>query len=231
MIKDFVVLLVIIFVLFLVNYILLYNDVFYLNSKYTYVDENNKKVNIYLDEVFEQNAAYKHIKRDDIVLELGGRYGVVSGVINSILDDKTNHVVVDPDDKIINALTKNRDTNCFKYHILNKYISTSNKKIIYDGYATRLVNDINLKHDDKKISYDEFKKMYPLKFNVLVADCEGCLCEFIKMIGDDIKLYDKILFETDCPDQCNYTELINLLVINGFKMVENSFNFMYVFMK
>ena len=36
--------------------------------------------------------------------------------------------------------------------------------------------------------------MYPLKFNVLVADCEGCLCEFIDIIKDDINLYDKILF-------------------------------------
>ena len=120
--KDFVVLLVIIFFLLLINYVLLYNDVFYLNSKYSYVDENNNNVNRYLDEVFEQNAAYKYIKKDDIVLELGGRYGVVSGVINSILDNKKNHVVVDPDDKIIDALTKNRDNNGFQYHILNKYI-------------------------------------------------------------------------------------------------------------
>jgi hypothetical protein len=232
MTKDIVVLFIILFILYLINHFLLYNDVFYLTSKYNFVNENGYSVSKIFDEVNEQYSAYKYIEKNDIVLELGGRYGVVSGVINSILDNKENHVVIDPDDKIIDALTKNRNNNKFKYHILNKYIANNNKQIIYDGYATRLIENNTLSdNDDKKISYEEFKKSYPLKFNVLVADCEGCLCEFIKMIGNDINLYNKILFEADCKDTCNYTELINLLITNGFKMVENNFNFTYVFIK
>ena len=40
----------------------------------------------------EQELAEKYINKDDIVLELGARYGSVSCIINSKLSNKTNHV-------------------------------------------------------------------------------------------------------------------------------------------
>ena len=37
---------------------------------------------------------FKYIKPNDIVLEIGGRYGVVSNTIQLLLKNKKNHVVV-----------------------------------------------------------------------------------------------------------------------------------------
>ena len=45
-------------------------------------------INTNLCENAEQKIANQFIKEDDIVLELGGRYGSVSCVINKKLNDK-----------------------------------------------------------------------------------------------------------------------------------------------
>ena len=48
----------------------------------------------------------KHLKHDDCVLEFGGSIGRNSCVINTILSDKTKHVVVEPSTLELNILLK-----------------------------------------------------------------------------------------------------------------------------
>jgi len=203
------------------------------NNKY--YDENGKLINHKINEREEQEQAYKYIESNDIVLELGGRYGTVSSVINYKLNNKKNHVVVEPDENIIPALTRNREINKSGYHILSKIISNTDKKKIDDGYGTRYVDiDVNSMRDDKTnniISYKDFKKLFPLNFNVIVADCEGCLAELIKNMGTDFYKINKVIFEADFPKLCNYAELIEQLQNDGFRMVEEKSNFRYVFIK
>lgn len=234
-------------------------DIDFLNfiKQQIYHDENDKIIDHLKFEIEEQYQAYKYIKEDDIVLELGGRYGTVSVLINKILNNKTNHVVVEPDTTIIHALEKNRNNNDCNFHIVNKFISNTPKKIYFDGYSTRIISDENdiidnpdekpedkLINDKKRfliddtgqnfsVSYDKFKKLYPLNFNVLVADCEGCLCDFFNMIGDDLDNFNKIIFEADQETLCNYVNIIDLLTNHGFIEIDNSFNVVnrYVFIK
>lgn len=71
-----------------------------------FFDENNNPINPFYYEKFEQYLVHKWIKEDDIVLELGGRYGIVACTIDSILNNKKNHVVVEPDKSVLNALKK-----------------------------------------------------------------------------------------------------------------------------
>ena len=77
----------------------------------------------------EQLMTAKHLHPDDCVLELGGSIGRNSCVINSILTDKTKHVVVEPSKAELNILLKNRDSNnlgnnCIQnIGILSKYLS------------------------------------------------------------------------------------------------------------
>jgi FkbM family methyltransferase len=201
-------------------------------DKNKYYDENGNLINHKINEREEQEQAFKYIEPNDIVLELGGRYGTVSGVINYKLINKTNHIVVEPDEKIIPALTKNKELNNSKYQIFPKIISNTNKKKIDDGYGTHYIdNDSTENNTNNIISYAEFKKIYPLEFNVIVADCEGCLGEFIKNMGDDFNKINKVIFEADYPKLCNYNEIIKNLKSNGFTMVENNDNFRYVFIK
>ena len=74
-------------------------------------------------EVQEQELAKKYIKENDVVLELGARYGSVSCVINSKLNCKTNQVSVEPDDRVWNALERNRIINKANFHIVKGFIS------------------------------------------------------------------------------------------------------------
>lgn len=79
--------------------------------------------------------------------------------------------MVESDTKVIECLTKNRDINKCNFEILNKFISDKNKNIEYDdnnGYATKTVNYET--KNDLQITYLEFKKQYPLQFNVLICD-------------------------------------------------------------
>ena len=92
-------------------------------SKFVYYDENNNKINNLEVEFEEQVDAFKYINEDDIVLELGGRYGTVSTAISYIQKHNGNLVVMEPDSNIINALEQNKIRNNANFTIINKYIS------------------------------------------------------------------------------------------------------------
>jgi FkbM family methyltransferase len=202
-------------------------------DNYKYYNEKNELINHKELERDEQEQAYKYIEPNDIVLELGGRYGTVSAVINYKLENKKNHVVVEPDENIVPTLIKNRDLNNSGYYILSKVISNSNKKKIESGYSTHYVDSNDNDKTNNIISYEDFKKQFPLDFNVIVADCEGCLAEFIKMMGDDFYKIKKVIFEADMAHLCNYDEIIQNLLNNGFTLIEKKFNIVdrYVFIK
>jgi len=91
------------------------------------VDLHGNLVNIEHIEKVEQDLANKYILEDDIVLELGARYGSVSCTINSKLKNKYNQVVVEPDERVWNALEKNKNSNNCEFNIVKGFIS--NKKL------------------------------------------------------------------------------------------------------
>ena len=73
------------------------NDIY---KKINIVDLYGNKVDIEHIEKHEQDLANEYILEDDVVLELGARYGSVSCIINSKLNNKNNQVVVEPDDRV-----------------------------------------------------------------------------------------------------------------------------------
>lgn len=185
-------------------------------------NQKNKNVKIFMFEVIEQNLAYLYIKKDDIVLELGARYGSVSCIINHNLDNKENHVVVEPDERVWEALERNKEVNNCKFNIVKGFISKKKLTLTnldewYGGYGATAVEQ----NDTKIPSFllDEIKKKYNIKFNVLVADCEGFLETFF---DENPELYDELrmcIFEADCVDKCNYTKIRNKLRESGFEEI------------
>ena len=183
------------------------------------IDQNNKEIDIFKLEVPEQNLAHMFIKNDDIVLELGGRYGSVSCVINYNLDNKKNHVVVEPDERVWDALERNKIVNNCQFNIVKGFISKKKLALTnldewFGGYgATSVIQeDSNI----QSFSLDEIKKNYNLKFNVLVADCEGFLENFY---DENPELYDELrmcIFEADYPEKCDYNKIKNTLKNKGF---------------
>ena len=186
-------------------------------------DENGISIDTKCFETDEQELANKYIEENDIVLELGARYGSVSCIINSKLKCKTNQVVVEPDDRIWDALELNRDRNYCNFHIINGFIS--NKKLglinLDTNYATTFVEDSN--SSIPSFTLEEIKEKYNLEFNVLIADCEGFLEEFFDQnptFYDNLRL---IIFEADYPQKCNYQKIRDTLKEKGFTCLLNDF--------
>jgi FkbM family methyltransferase len=172
-------------------------------------DHEGTKINIEYMEKDEQDLANKYILEDDIVLELGARYGSVSCIINNKLNNKNNQVVVEPDDRVWYALEENKKRNNCEFNIVKGFIS--NKKLDLTnldncyGYGSTFIENSNTKIPSYTLN--EIKKIYNLKFNVLVADCEGFLEVFF---DENPELYDEIrliIFEEDYREKCNYNKI------------------------
>ena len=172
-------------------------------------DHDGNKVNIEYMEKDEQDLANKYILEDDIVLELGARYGSVSCIINNKLNNRNNQVVVEPDDRVWYALEENKKRNNCEFNIVKGFIS--NKKLDLTnldncyGYGSTFIENSNTKIPSYTLN--EIKKTYNLKFNVVVADCEGFLEVFF---DENPEVYDEIrliIFEEDYREKCNYNKI------------------------
>jgi len=188
-----------------------------------FLNEKGEIINHLELERTEQLQAEKYILPDDVVLELGARYGTVSCVINKKLNNPMNQVSVEPDERVWDSLEKNIKDNGCNINLIKGVIS--NKKLVLanvdycEGYGAETIES----DDTTIINYtlDEVQTMYNLKFNVLVADCEGYLGKFLE---DNPILYeqlDTILFETDNAKVCDYGKIIINLIINNFKNIES----------
>ena len=189
------------------------------NPIYIVYDEHgNDCTNV---EVSEQQLAREYIQPNDIVLELGARYGSVSCCINKKLTIKTNQVVVEPDSRVWESLESNKKINNCNFWIVKGFVSNSKLELTdhlsYNGYGTRTI-----KSDSSSIpSYtlESIQKQTGLKFNVLVADCEGFLETFFNENPDFINGIRLILFEADRPDICDYSKIVKKLESLQFKEI------------
>ena len=185
-------------------------------------DQNNNLIDTNRLEIAEQILADRYITKDDIVLELGARYGSVSCVINSKLSNKNNQVCVEPDCRVWDALEKNKKINNCEFNIIKGFIGEkkmdlTNLDDYFGGYGSTFIYNENSKI--KSYTLDQIKKKYNLKFNVLVADCEGFLEVFFDEnpnFYNDLRL---IIFEEDYPDKCNYTKIRESLIKHNFKAI------------
>ncbi len=194
-------------------------------------DHNNNLVDTNKMEKPEQDLAKKYIKKDDVVLELGARYGSVSCIINSQLSNKNNQVSVEPDSRVWDALEKNAKINNCGFNIIKGFIGEkkmdlTNLDFYYGGYGSTFIYNENSKI--QSYTLDEVKKKYNLKFNVLVADCEGFLEVFFDEnpnFYNDLRL---IIFEADCPDKCNYKKIREALIKYNFKAISTGHQNVYI---
>lgn len=188
-------------------------------------NENNDLVDIDTIEVNEQRQARQYIKKNDIVLELGARYGSVSCIVNSILDNKKNQVVVEPDKRVWGALEKNKEINNCDFKIVKGFISNKKLKLNYlpCEYSTYS------SEGDSDIPSYKLQEISDLKYNVLIADCEGALGDFIKENEYILKDLRLIIMEKDNPKLCNYNEIILKLTLEyGFECIEPGFNCVFI---
>jgi FkbM family methyltransferase len=193
-------------------------------------DENDKAIDVNTVEKTEQDLARQFIEENDVVLELGARYGSVSCIINSKLINKKNQVSVEPDERVHKALERNKQANNCEFNIVKGFISGKKLNLTeinsYEGYGTKSIEDNNT--TIPSFTLDEIKMKYNLNFNVLVADCEGFLETFF---DENPNFYDKlrlIIFEADCPDKCNYNKIRNTLLEKKFTNLLDGFQNVWI---
>lgn len=191
------------------------------------VDEEDKSIDYLNTERTEQLLSQQYIQANDIVLELGGRYGSVSCTINPMLKNPTKHLVVEPDDRVWECLTINKTNNRCHFHIIKGCISNNPMKRYYpfggqprpNQYATGYIVDQT--GDTNIYVLSDLQQEYDISsFTVLIADCEGCFPLFItenKDILPDLRL---IILEKDIPKNANYSISDKILSEYGFKQID-----------
>jgi FkbM family methyltransferase len=178
-------------------------------------------------ELSEKSLIRKYIKKNDIVLELGGSVGVISCVLNKILSNNKNHVVVEPNPNLIPFLKINKERNSCGFNIDQCIVSNSFSEIdfyVYDNYLSSSVfNSNNLKgekHTVKSFTISHLCNKYKLKFNSVVMDIEGHEYDFLS--ENNLNEFNKMIIEfhpnilgKEKMDLCE-----EILVNNSFKMTE-----------
>jgi len=192
-----------------------YNNLYNIHQKIKFIHGSLN------EEVQLQLIIIEYITPDDKVLELGGNYGRTSCVINYLLNNKNNHVVIEPLNDIVPYLIENKNINNFNFKVENSAIS--NTELYINNNITKPINEVN----DfinwvpiKIITLNNLKNKYNINFNVLVIDCKDTLYYILK---DDIKILnniDKIIIKNDFSN-IKYKEFVD----NKFKL----YNFIKIY--
>ena len=183
-----------------------------------YLDEHGTKIRHLQVEREEQILTETYVLPTDCVLELGARYGTVSCVANTILACKTNQVVVEPDDRVWEALENNRLRNDCEFQTLRGFLSKKKMSLWgmedWRGYGTKSKEDQT--SDIPTWTLEEAQSLVSCPFNVLIADCEGFLGTFLDENPDFLTTLRLIIFEKDNPKECDYTKIKQTLASLGF---------------
>ena len=116
--------------------------------------------------------------------------------------------------------------NIVEGFISEKKMDLTNLDCYHGGYGSTFIYNENSKIPSYTL--DEIKKKFNLKFNVFVADCEGCLEVFFDENISFLKDLRLIMFEEDYPDKCNYEKIRRLLLQHNFKAILTGFQNVYI---
>lgn len=203
-------------------------DLEYMKGKRSmkFYDENAKLIDTTRFETVEQSQVEEYITEDCKVLELGARYGTVSCIINKKLSNPLNQVSVEPDKKVWSCLEKNMHSNGCNFHLIKGVVSRVPLRLtehpVFKGYGNQTV-----KSEESSLpnyTVEAIEQNYNLKFDTLVADCEGFLGQFFEENPDLYKQLKLVIFEKDSPGTCDYSIILNNLKNHGFTNLVSGFH-------
>ena len=167
----------------------------------SFIDREGKHVDTSY-EADEQYLVKTYIPKDAHVLELGARYGTVSCVISSVLDDPTMHVAVEPDSSVIEALEANKRTHEAEFRIFEGVVSKKKYKLEFidpkfDFHEYGTYTTESDEPDLHSKTLEELERTYSIQFDCVVADCEGFFCSFVDENIEKIKNMRVLIYEQD----------------------------------
>jgi FkbM family methyltransferase len=191
-------------------------------DKIPYINEHGIVIYHTIVEREEQLHVLQYVPADATVLELGARYGTVSCVVSSVLNEPTHHVAVEPDVTVRTSLQHNRQTHDGKFAIYDGVVSRFPVYIMRDGYCTRVCTSGKASCQAKNMSYDDLEKTYNMKFDCIVADMEGAFLTFLQENQSKLAGINSVLFESD--GACDYNEVKRILKDSGLTEILSGFH-------
>jgi len=150
------------------------------------------------EEYSEQLMSALFLTGKEKVLEIGSNVGRNSLIIGNILRKNNNNdfVSIECDPIAFKKLKENRDINNLHFHIEN--CALSKRKLIQRGWDTIVSEDVKEGWTPvKTITYNELKQKYNIKFDTLVADCEGALLYILLDMPELLENINLVIMEND----------------------------------
>ena len=181
-------------------------------------------------ELDEQVLLFKYLDKDDSVLQLGANIGTSCILVDKVLNG--NNICVEPNLGVIPFLKKNKEFNKAKFVIIDGIISKKKGMMLVESDDDNKYGSFISKSEGKIVKNYDFNKLNKkYKFNVLFADCEGCLESFFDEYPESIKSFEKIIFEKDREEDCDYNKITRFIEKNNFKYIEGLFHQVFIKMK
>jgi len=214
----------------------------------SFLEEDTTRTNCIVEEDI-YNVLGDIIEEDDVVLEVGSRYGAVSCALSEAMGNNGKLITVeaDPDTWDIHQYNK-LSHSCSSYSVCG--VLGEEDMVVLNTtqhYAKRTSADpeaegVTVKH----FTWDDIEAETGLTINTLVIDCEGCLFDLIDTYKHKFKQVNKIILENDenfeegfldlvffngCGDKCQ--QVNSFFKSEGFqeKLVIKGLHYHYVFMK
>lgn len=171
----------------------------------------------------EQLMTTMFLKGNENVLELGANIGRNSLIIARILQNHghQNLVSLETDSIPFEKLKENRDINGFHFHIENRALSK--RKLIQKEWTTIPSNVVKEGWTPvSTITYKDLCEKYKIKFDTLIADCEGALLPILLDMPEILSDINLIITENDYKTQKEKDFLDYILKFNGFNVVYTS---------
>lgn len=163
------------------------------------IHKNLKFIGNIHDEYPEQLMSVIYIERNDRVLELGSNIGRNTLVIATLLNNQDNLITLESDSTTCETLRKNMQINGYNFNIENSALSY--RKLIQSGWDTIPNEELLLGYKPvKSITFEELENKYDIKFNTIVADCEGALYYILIDNPSILNNITKIIMENDYKD-------------------------------
>jgi FkbM family methyltransferase len=131
-------------------------------------------------ELPERTLAKRHLPGGSRVLELGGCIGVLSCVMNRLLDSPTCHVVVEANASLIPTLEHNGHVNRAAFKIENCVVSrkTSERLLIHQNMDSSYVDGDGIPVVTKTL--EAIEAAHAMEFDAIIMDIEGGEASFIE---------------------------------------------------
>jgi FkbM family methyltransferase len=173
-------------------------------------------------ELPERVLAKRYLPTTATVLELGGCIGVVSCVINRVLQQPCRHVVVEGNPSVIPALKRNRDLNGCAFQIVHGVVTQSLRPRMSVGLVMDSNQLVNNGVEVPALSIECLEGKYTLRFDALVMDIEGGEYNVLHENSDRLASLSAAIieFHPDLIGEARTAQLYRLMSDAGLRKVD-----------